>query len=99
MKKREDLDLTTIVDQAFRSYLEATAMPGTINMLPPAKIEAMKRAWVGPIFHAIPHIIDALEGRHPAVTDGEDEPDAEAAEHAQILASFKVPDSLDGLLS
>lgn len=93
MKKREDLDLTTIVDQAFRSYLEATAMPGATNMLPAAKLEQMKRAWVSPIHHAIPHIIAALD-ETPA-PEGEDE---EADEHAKILATFKVPDSLDGLI-
>jgi hypothetical protein len=95
MKKREDLDLTTIVDQAFRSYLEATAMPGTFDMLPAAKLEQMKRAWIRPIYYAIPHLIDALEGK---AVETAGEPDAEAAEHARILASFKVPDNLDGLI-
>lgn len=89
MKKREDLDLTTIVDQAFNSWLEANSLPGLMAKLPPAKLEAMKRNMIGPIYHAIPHIIAALE-ENPAATVED--------EHEQILASFKVPDNLDGLL-
>lgn len=89
MKKREDLDLTTIVDQAFNSWLEANAMPGMMGALPPAKIEAMKRSMVGPIYHAIPHIIAALD-ETPAATEED--------EQEKIIASFRVPDSLDGLL-
>lgn len=89
MKKREDLDLTTIVDQAFNSWLEANSLPGLMAKLPPAKLEAMKRNMIGPIFHAIPHIIAALE-ENPAQTVEED--------HEQILSSFTVPDTLDGLL-
>lgn len=89
MKKREDLDLTTIVDQAFNSWLEANSLPGLMGKLPPAKLEAMKRNMIGPIFHAIPHIIAALE-----------ETPAESIEdeHEKIISSFTVPDTLDGLL-
>jgi hypothetical protein len=83
-KKREDLDLTTIVDQAFSSWLEATSLPGIMGTLPPAKVEQMKRSMVAPIFHAIPHIIDALEEK-PLETDED------------IVAAFSVPDSLEGL--
>lgn len=53
--------------------------------LPPAKLEQLKRAMVAPIFQAIPAVIVALDG-NPAETD------------EQILASFAIPDSLDGLL-
>ena len=89
MKKREDLDMTTIVDLAFKSWLEANSLPGMMGALPPAKIEQMKRSMIGPIYHAIPHIIAAL-----------DETPAETVEDEQekIIASFRVPDTLDGLL-
>lgn len=83
-KKREDLDLTTIVDQAFSSWLEATSLPGTMAALTPGKREQMKRSMVAPIFHAIPHIIAALEEK-PLETDEE------------ILSKFSIPDSLEGL--
>jgi hypothetical protein len=84
-KKREDLDMTTIVDQAFRSWLEASALPGTMAQLPPEKLEQMKRSMVSPIWHAIPAIIAALEAK-------------ELETDEEILAGFNVPDSLDGLL-
>lgn len=84
-KKREDLDMTTIVDQAFNSWLEASALPGTMATLPPEKLEQMKRSMVAPIWHAIPHLIAALEEK-PLETDEE------------IIASFSIPDSLEGFL-
>lgn len=40
---------------------------------------------MGPIFHATPHIIAALEEK-PLETDEE------------ILSSFSIPDSLEGLI-
>lgn len=84
-KKREDLDLTSIVDQAFNSWLEANSLPGMMAKLPPEKLEQMKRSMVAPIFHAIPALIAALEEK-PMESDEE------------IVASFSVPDSLEGLI-
>lgn len=89
MKNREDLDLTTIADPAFKSWLEANSLLGMMGALPLAKIEAMKRAMIGPIYHAIPHIIAALD-EAPAETEED--------EQEKIIASFRVPDTLDGLL-
>ena len=87
-KKREDLDMTAIVDAAFNSLLESKGLTRTLgpDVLSAGKIEQLKRSMIQPIWHAIPAIIAALEEK-PVETDEE------------ILAGFNVPDSLDGLLS
>lgn len=59
--KREDLDMTTIVDQAFSRWLEANSLPGMMGALPPPKLEQLKRSMAAPIFHAIQHVIAGLE--------------------------------------
>ena len=60
-----------------------------LSALPPAKVEQMKRSMVAPVWHAIPHIIDALEEK-PL------EAGTKADEAGAILSSFTVPDSLKG---
>ena len=89
-KKPEDLDMTTLVDRTFKAMLDATMLPGTIDLLTAAQKEAMKRSMLRPIHFALPVILEML---------AEDEAAAKAESDEEIIAGFTVPDSLDGLLS
>jgi hypothetical protein len=80
--KREDLDMTAIVDSAFQSLVASKGLTSTLSgdVLPKAKIEQMKRSMVTPIWHAINEILSQVQ-----VKSDED-----------ILAAFTIPDTLEG---
>ncbi|HEX9088485.1 MAG TPA: hypothetical protein VF867_13275 [Arthrobacter sp.] len=80
--KREDLDMTAIVEAAFQSLVEAKGLTSTLSedVLPKAKIEQMKRSMVAPIWHSLNEILSQVQ----------------AKSDEDILAAFTIPDTLEG---
>jgi len=81
--KREDLDMTAIVEAAFNSMVEAKGLTSTLSedVLSKETIERMKRSMVAPIWHALNEILSQVQGKS----------------HEDILAAFTIPDTLEGL--
>lgn len=80
--KREDLDMTAIVEAAFNSLVGSKGLTATLSedVLPKAKIEQMKRSMVAPIWHALNEILSQVQ----------------AKSDEDILAAFTIPDTLEG---
>lgn len=89
-KKREDLDMAAITDEAIIRYLDDRALTGAVpfQKLPPEDKDRLRHAFIPVIWSAIPSILAQLAEK-PVATDGT--PD-------EILAGFTVPDSLEGLI-
>jgi hypothetical protein len=89
-KKREDLDMATIVDGAVASYLDDRKLTGAIpfEKMTPAEQKRMREAFLPVIWSAIPSILTQLNAK--VVTEEETS--------EEILADFMVPDSLEGLI-
>lgn len=83
MKKREELDMTAIVDATINAIHESKGSPG--GMLDPFQKNKMATALLPIIWHSTQAVLDQLA---PA--------DDEAAEE-DAFSGFTVPDSLEGL--
>lgn len=87
-KTRDDLDLAVITDAAITGYLEDRQLTGAkpFAELSPAEKSRLRQVFLPVIWSAIPSVIEQLL---PAP--------AETEEESAILASFEVPDTLEGL--
>ncbi|MBG0738944.1 hypothetical protein IV500_05840 [Paeniglutamicibacter antarcticus] len=90
MKKRENLDMATILEETIFNYLEDRKLTGSIQIenIGPAQLEQMRQAFLPVIWSALPSILTQLNAK--ALT-AEEAPD-------EILAGFTVPDTLEGLI-
>lgn len=90
MKKREDLDMATIVDEAISNYLDARKLTGAVQFenLSQADLKRMREVFLPVIWSAIPGVLTQVNAK--AITAEETE--------EEILAGFNVPDSLEGLV-
>lgn len=88
-KKREDLDMATITDEAIRRYLDDRAVTWAtpFQKLSTGEKDRLRHAFIPVIWSAIPSILAQLAEK-PVTADGTPE---------EILAGFTVPDSLEGL--
>jgi hypothetical protein len=89
MKKREELDMATIVDAAIADYAEGRLLTGAVpfEKMTPDQLKRMRDVFFPVIWSAIPSILTQLD---TAVVSKD--------EYEEILAGFKVPDTLDGLV-
>lgn len=80
--KREDLDMTAIVEAAFQSLVASKGLTATLSedVLPKAKIEQMKHSMVIPTWHALNEVLSQVQ----------------AKSDEDILAAFSIPDTLEG---
>ncbi|WP_422758911.1 hypothetical protein [Paenarthrobacter sp. C1] len=90
MKKREDLDMATIVDEAISNYLDGHKLTGAVPFedLHPEQLKRMREAFLPVIWSAIPGILTQLNAKVITAEETEEE----------ILADFQVPDTLEGLV-
>lgn len=90
MKKREDLDMATIVDEAISNCLDGRKLTGAVQFenLGPAELKRMREAFLPVIWSALPSVLTQLNARVITAEETKEE----------ILADFKVPDSLEGLI-
>ncbi|MCC3299788.1 hypothetical protein [Arthrobacter caoxuetaonis] len=82
MKKREELDMTAIVDATVVAFHESKGSPG--GPIDPVKKELVAAAFMPVIWHTVQAVLDQLTKDEET---GTEEPAAE----------FVVPDSLEGL--
>lgn len=89
MKKREDLDMATIVDEAISNYLDDRKLTGAVpfDEMPPADLKRMREVFLPVIWSAIPSVLTQVNAK---VITAEESPE-------EILAEFTVPDTLEGL--
>lgn len=90
MKKREDLDMATIIDEAISNYLDDRKLTGAVPFenLKPAELKRMREVFLPVIWSALPGILTQLNAKVITAEESEEE----------ILAGFTVPDSLEGLV-
>lgn len=89
MKKREELDMTAIVDEAITAYLSDRKMTGAtpFDKLTPDEKIRLRQTFLPVIWSALPSILEQLNTKQITAEESPDE----------ILAGFTVPDSLEGL--
>jgi hypothetical protein len=90
MKKREDLDMATIVDEAISNYLDARKLTGAVQFenLSQPELKRMREVFLPVIWSALPSVLTQLNAKVITAEETEEE----------ILSGFKVPDSLEGLI-
>ena len=89
MKKREDLDMATIVDEAISNYLDDRKLTGAVpfDKMTPAELTRMREVFLPVIWSALPSVLTQVNAKTIAAEETSEE----------ILAEFKVPDTLEGL--
>jgi hypothetical protein len=89
-KKREELDMATIVDEAITAYLSDRLLTGAkpFETMTPAEKDRMRQTFLPVIWSALPSILTQLNAKPITAEETEEE----------ILADFTVPDSLEGLV-
>lgn len=89
-KNREDLDLETVVDDAIANYLEDRKLTGAapFEKQSSAELDRLRRVFLPVIWSALPSILTQLNAKEITAEETQEE----------ILADFKVPDSLEGLI-
>lgn len=90
MKKREDLDMATIVDEAISNYTDARKLTGAVPFenMSQAELKRMREVFLPVIWSALPTVLTQLNAKVITAEETEEE----------ILADFQVPDSLEGLI-
>lgn len=88
-KNREDLDMATIVDEAISNYLADRKLTGAapFEEQTPEELRRLRQVFLPVIWSALPSVLTQVNAR---VVTAEETPE-------EILADFKVPDSLEGL--
>ncbi|ACL42019.1 hypothetical protein Achl_4068 (plasmid) [Pseudarthrobacter chlorophenolicus A6] len=89
-KNREDLHMESIVNDAIANYLEDRKLTGAapFEKQSPAELDRLRRVFLPVIWSALPSILTQLNAKKVAAEETQEE----------ILADFKVPDSLEGLI-
>lgn len=89
-KKREELDMATIIDSAVKSYLEDSVLTGAppFGKFGPAEKERLRQAFPPVIWSAWPAIIEQFAAVPVIAVETEKD----------ILAELTVPNSLEGLI-
>ncbi|MFB9714308.1 hypothetical protein [Arthrobacter methylotrophus] len=90
MKKREDLDMATIVDEAISNYADSRKLTGAVpfEQMSQAQLKRMREVFLPVIWSAVPAILTQLNAKAILAEETQEE----------ILADFKVPDTLEGLI-
>lgn len=90
MKKREELDMATIVDEAISNYLSDRKLTGAapFEEQSPAELTRLRQVFLPVIWSALPSILTQLNAKVITAEETEEE----------ILADFTVPDTLEGLV-
>lgn len=90
MKNREELDMKTIVDAAISNNLDDRKLTGAVPLekMPPAELNRLRQVFLPVIWSALPSVLAQPNAK---VLTAEETPD-------EILADFKVRDSLEGLI-
>jgi hypothetical protein len=90
MKSREELDISTIVDEAISNYLADRKLTGAkpFEEQAPAELKRLREVFLPVIWSALPSVLTQLNAKQVTAEETPEE----------ILADFKVPDTLEGLI-